>query len=943
MKLSSLRALPILIVLISCVSIDAEAQYFTVGNDPVSIRWFQIKEPGFRLIFPEESEEQAIGMAGFLQDAIPSIGSSLKHTPARFPLILHSFSSTSNGFTIWAPSRIELFPRPPVIGGAESYADHLLIHEVRHMCQMDKLNQGFTHAASFLLGQQAVAAVIGLQMPGWFAEGDAVLSETLLSTSGRGRQALFHQGLRAIWLNPCDWSFDKALFGSYKHFVPNHYVLGYHLVSTARMLGGSDIWERALDRMGRKPYQVALLSRYLKDEIGLNKSQLYERARSWAETYWKNSLPQTMNPPSQVFVNQTDDYINYLKPIPVDAENYLLLKKSLASIPEFILLNPEGHEKHLVFPGYIEEAAYDYANNLLIWAENNPDIRWENQSFNNIYAYNLASGRDWQITRKSRFYSPVLSADARKIAAVEYLPDGTTQVAILETASGEKIASWKASEGETVQMPAWSQSGSVYFMSAGREGKKIYEFKLHEDAAYQIADLGIHEVFGLHVLDNRIYFIGPAGSTNGIFELVPASGATKLIAKDNYGINYLSSGNHQLFCSVYRLNGYKPALINTDQTAGELQLVAFNDPYLPLLSRSEKEYPIEPLSVTRSDFKIKRYRRFTHPFRFHSWAPVSLNTSNYGIKPGVMLLTQNDLGTLSGRAGAEYDYSFRRFVEFASISLPGWPIDTDIDFQTYADEASFNIAPNDTALSKTFYRNYQGSLRLNYPMDFSQGRWDKGFIAALMFGYNYYDLKGSQKIILTDRQYVHAGIGLKAYQLSRRAYRDLFPKWGYIFSLTAVNQFSMFEGDGETYLSGSIQLYLPGVLNNHSTRIYAGGHLQNGWRLPDQSDILWPRGMYRNFDRYNSSAKLDYAFPFWYPDWNLGSVLYIKRLKANIFGDFAKNLQDQHEFFASVGLDLTSDFNFLRIGLDFDGGIRMLYNVTDQKPGIQLLIDFSVN
>ena len=53
------------------------------------------------------------------------------------------------------------------------------------------MNKGFTKVLSYILGEQAPGGVLGLYIPSWFLEGDAVSTETALSNSGRGRTCAF--------------------------------------------------------------------------------------------------------------------------------------------------------------------------------------------------------------------------------------------------------------------------------------------------------------------------------------------------------------------------------------------------------------------------------------------------------------------------------------------------------------------------------------------------------------------------------------------------------------------------------------------------------------------------------------------------------------------------------------------------------------------------------
>lgn len=918
-------------------------QYFSTGIDPVHLKWEQVNQKGFKLLYPENSKDQAMAFSGLLTHGIKSIGASMKHIPRKFPLILHPYSATSNGWTIWAPRRIELFPRPPIIGGAESYADHLLIHEVRHMVQMDKLNTGITKVASNLLGDQAVALVVGLQLPSWLMEGDAVLTETLLSHSGRGRQAVFTEKLRTYWLDDEDCMYDKALFGSYKEFVPNYYVFGYHLTSMGRLLGGPYIWSDAIDDMGKRPYRIANLSRHLKKDIGLNQKELYQKTRSWMTSYWKNQINDLMNPPVMFPVSESDDYVNYIKPLELNSADLILLKKSFRQITEFVRLNKNGNEEHILYPGYVESGSFCLKNNQMVWAERNPDLRWDHRSYSNLYGYDFLTRKKRQITNGKRLFAPDLDSEGSRIVCLEYLPDGTNNLLILDAFSGKEIQRVLPPDQDVFQQPFWDIDGDIWMFTTGKLGKTIFKYDIAENELVKITSIGFKEVFNLVKIGFDLFFIGPSGSTNVLYGLNLKTQELRIVSKDPYGINYLSTGKRGLFASVYRGNGYKPAIIMNEAEGRLIDIVEdLDDPILPLLVRVPGEEALN-IQTKPDEYVSKKYKKAFHWFKFHSWAPASFDVSGYRLKPGLMLLSQNELSTMQTTIGAEYNISPGRMEYYTSMKFTAWYPEVSLSARTYHDQDNLNRSSSDTSKVQVDYQYYNIASTISVPLDFSSGRWYRGLISSASFSHNSYTGEIADNNSIYNRSFIALGIGIKGYAYSRMSYRDLFPKYGLIANFTTIGSASYFSGTGNTYLFGSVQAFLPGVLNNHSTRIYMGGFLNNDWIFPDQSPLWLPRGLYSNFTKYNSSLKLDYAFPFLYPDWNLSSVLYVKRLKANVFCDAAKNLQNTHQFFLSAGIDLTSDFFFMRIGAEINGGVRTIYNFTDKELNFEILFDFAIN
>lgn len=194
----------------------------------------------------------------------------------KISVILHPQSSVSNAFVVWAPKRVEFYTIPDQDIYPQNWIDQLAIHEFRHVVQLDKLNQGLTKILYFLLGQQAIGAVTGLYLPLWFLEGDAVVTETTLSHTGRGRLPEFTMPLRAQVLQRKIYSYEKAYFGSFRDFVPNYYYLGYQLVGYTRNRYSSEVWSKSMDNAARRPYNPMPFNQGIKRSTGLSKWKLYD-------------------------------------------------------------------------------------------------------------------------------------------------------------------------------------------------------------------------------------------------------------------------------------------------------------------------------------------------------------------------------------------------------------------------------------------------------------------------------------------------------------------------------------------------------------------------------------------------------------------------------------------------------------------------------------------
>jgi len=253
----------------------AKGQFYAGGQSPGNIKWKQINSRNFQVIFPEGFENQANYVTNVLEYAQALDGKTLRNKPPKISVLLHNRSVESNGEVGWAPRRIEMFTQSPQESYAQEWFQQLAIHEYRHVVQIDKMHQGITKILYSIFGEQITVGVYGLFVPWWFIEGDAVVTETALSKTGRGRQPFFEMELRAQLLQKGIYSYDKAAHGSFKNFTTTHYHLGYYLVGYGRAKYGIELWNNALNNVARKPFSITPFSNAIKNTTGFNKTERF--------------------------------------------------------------------------------------------------------------------------------------------------------------------------------------------------------------------------------------------------------------------------------------------------------------------------------------------------------------------------------------------------------------------------------------------------------------------------------------------------------------------------------------------------------------------------------------------------------------------------------------------------------------------------------------------
>ncbi|NQV02184.1 MAG: hypothetical protein HQ542_06040, partial [Bacteroidia bacterium] len=385
-----MKRLSIYLLLLLGSTLSLNGQYYSTGQDPASVRWSQITTDSFRIIFPESFITNSQNLANILQMTTKYETKSLKAKVPRMPFIIHTHSTVSNGVTVWAPRRIELYTCPPQDIYAEEWLEQLALHEYRHAVQTSKMNQGFTKALYYLFGEQAAGAVLGLYLPRWFLEGDATVIETALSNSGRGRVASFTAPLRAQFLQKGIYSYNLATMGSYKLFTPNAYTLGYHLVAKGREKYGYELWDHTLNKVARLPFMVVPFNAGIRQMTGLWKTSLYRKIMEellieWQQqedSSWQSSfLPITTPDPS--------DFTTWNRPQFQKDSILITARWSNEGVPRLLFLHRNGRTKSMVRLGAYQPGSLSANGNLMVWTEYRPDIRWGNRSYSIIRSYEI--------------------------------------------------------------------------------------------------------------------------------------------------------------------------------------------------------------------------------------------------------------------------------------------------------------------------------------------------------------------------------------------------------------------------------------------------------------------------------------------------------------------------------------------------------------------------
>jgi hypothetical protein len=947
----------------------AKAQYFQTGQDPSQIGWRQINTQNFQVIYPEEFEIQAQRVSFVLEKVYNYGAKSLNFHPRKISVVLHTRTVKSNGLVAWAPKRIELFTTPHQQIYAQDWLEELSLHEFRHLVQMEKIQNEMPGIVKAILGEQAAAIITGTYLPFWFLEGDAVVTETALSKTGRGRMAAFKMETKAQLTEIGKYSFDKAYLGSYKDYVPDYYKLGYWLVGKSREKYGTAVWSDALKKIGEKPFSICPLNSTIKKTTGLNTKQLYNEIFDNLTSEWKQDLSKNTLDSISIVSPQRKSYTQYLYPEFYKDSLIFAYRTSIDDIGRFVIINPDKSEKIIFTPGTIFEESVSMRNNLIIWAERRADLRWTHSDRSVIQIFNIENKSLHKITNANKLFCPVISPNLTSFATVEIDPGNNFYLSVYDLATGKLKDRFKTIDNQYFFTPCWDENGEkIYVICLSGNGKHLASIDLKTRYFQQLTENTFANIKNPVYSKGQIIFSSDFSGTDNLYSIDLKSNKISELTTSRFGADYPSVSGNKILFSQYNSSGY--------------QLVTV--PYIPSHKRNEvidiqlKTDKLAQNLATQEDgipdfsnpdsikYSSKKYSKIGHLFNFHSWAPAYIDVNSYEITPGFSMFSQNKLGTAEASLGYDYNVGDRTGRYKFGFKYLGFFPEFSADL-SFGNEASnyfqvkntvnkFNqVVKSDTTIQRFTWKEIAADFNVRLPLHFSKGKYSRIFYPEVKYNFNQVIHNGTTPENFYSGTYHALAYRLYLYNLLAQSNRDLMPRWGQQFDL--IYRYTPFIGNNLGTLAGiQSALFFPGLTRHSGIRVYQGYQEKQFTKSYNfQNFVHFPRGFsgYQNNKVY--SLSVDYKFPICYPDFSIGKLVYIKRFKSSIFYDYAwlsvpvvdkngKIFPNDHEMILkSFGLELTSDLHLLRFFAPFEFGFRSVYRPEFQDFTFNLLLSVDFN
>ncbi len=928
-----LKKLLYIITLLGAVLVapHASAQYYTWGSDPASLKWSTIRNDNVRLIYPDTVSGKALQTLHYIESVQPYIGYGFRYPAMRIPFVLHPMNFRSNGMVMWLPKRVEFLTSPDIDGYSMPWCKQLVAHEYRHAVQYNNLNRGVIRVLSYALGQQG--STIGLLfLPLWIMEGDAVMSETEMSSFGRGLQPSYTMEYRALGnISQRRGQSDKWFCGSYRDNVPDHYHLGYQIASYSYNKYGVNIWDKVANYSVRNPYVLFTTKVALNKFYDTSVNALFRETFTDLDGYWR-SLPKVDDSSRQVTPMSARRFTTYSSPQSIDSVEVLALKEDFDLPSRFVKVNTRtGEEQKICYTGQISTRPA-IGNGRVWWTEYRRSKLFEQKVNSQLCYMDMSEARPRIVRgRRNALYPTPIDTASRAVAWVEYSPDGRYSILIDkgDRSAPRRLATPYNSE---IHGLAWDNTTQrLYVIVTDNSGMWIggYDSRGHIEHITQGAYITLSN---LRADNGTLYFGSIESGRDEVHRIELATAKQYRISTSEYGsFSPAPLSRDTILMTTYGPHGYHLAVqgANSDTvrvTESRLPRNVVNPPRKrwEVINLDTVDFTPKDSLHTVSDpsHRVRRYRKGFNLINIHSWMPVAFNPfdavdeHNIRLNFGATLLSQNLLSNTEAYASYGWNSVEKSLVKFGARYF-GLGVVFNAEAEYGGNQVIYSISQTDPETGEITYqrrpdpdRYFSVAASASLPLLFQCGYINRLLTLSTGWSYSNGMVSNVGKIHYDDVTHTISNIenigysqglhklnfGVSYSSSVRLAHRDFVTPKGYVVSVNYSFNPVMSEFSDLISLFGRI--YTPGFAPHNSLILSASYQTSiGGYRFPSgrsflsyKSSHLIPHGFSSTDIQSNNylSASAEYQFPLCYPEGGIPSVIYFKRIRLSLGADYAQ-------------------------------------------------------
>jgi hypothetical protein len=914
----------ILLSALLVTGIVSKAQVF--GGNPSSLKFYQLTTDSVRVIFPKALEKQAREIAWTVHQLYKNNPAPLGNKLRRFDVVLQNQTTQSNAYVGIAPYRSEYFMMPPlnnISDGSIPWHLSLAVHEHRHMEQFANFNRTVPKLLNVFLGQEGTALGFGAAVPDWFFEGDAVWQETMVTQQGRGRLPNFFNAYRSLWQGNKPYSYMKLRNGSYRHFVPNHYDLGYLLVGYGREKYGADFWKKVTDDAVDYKGLIYPFQHAVKKHSGVKFKSFVNNAFD----FYKEQMQPKQNEVTANFEAITpvekNNVTSYQYPFVLNNGNTLVLKSSYRQIPVWISIDANGNQTKLRVKDIADDSYYSFRNDKVVYTAYEPHARWGWKDYSVIKVWDIASNEVIKVKSRSRLFQPDLNPDASKIVAMQYSTDMKSSLVLLPARAGTdgdagmdaQPSSLPNPNNYLYTYPRFTNTNTIISAVRNQNGEMAL---LETDAVtnkekiilpFRNTTISYVQVHGDSVLFTASQKEGDVlyllkRSSNELFKL-------SQLPNGSYQA-YFDGNTNQLLLNTFTVDGTRLLRAKASQLKVDQQQEVNELPQLYLSSKTFAASTDLVRNVQQLPGEISKYRKGLKLLNIHSWRPV-LADPDYGYT----FYSENIMNTLV----SEYEYTYNRNEGYhraaAGLIYGAW-----FPYLRGGVEQIWNRSFIDSRNRLISFNESNVNAGVSLPLNFTSGRTYKFLNISSILNFEKLSFTGVSKTLYRDFSFNYLTTVLSFTNQSQQAVQQIFPNWA---QTVRLQHRGTINGERGGQFLGTVGLFFPALLKNHHLVLTGSLYTRDTLGGSFFSDNF---SFSRGYNSFNFTQKFrlsgNYHLPLLYPEFGIGNIVYLLRVRANFFYDYTEakfSGINRRFFYRSAGAEIYFDTKVWNL-FPFSFGVR---------------------
>ncbi len=755
------------------------AQFYTTGDNSWRVKWNTVETDNFSIIYPVGADSLAKVYGQQLEKYRIPVSRTSGFLPGggrntKMPVVLHTYNS-SNGSVAWAPKRMDLFTIPSLYDTEPlPWTTNLAVHESRHVSQMQVGLNNAHRPFNWFLGEMWNGLAAQLYLGISNLEGDAVIAETALTNSGRGRTADFLNYYKVAFDNGDFRSWNQWRFMSQHGYSPDHYALGYLTLGGLRYLYDiPDIVGVASHAASRNPLNLCTVIPTTKKMTGRKFKEAFAEVCDTLHAIWKSEA------------DARAPFI-YMEPVTAEPRLYTDYSK-LVFMKDTLYAVKSGHLTAPVLTRIFQDSSEDVVsrfsqrtssikadekNGRLYWTETYSDPRWGMKQISRIKYSTLKNSNKKYLGKADGnvVFNPDMNPESGLIVSVAYRHDGKAELCIVNGLNGKPVLSIDVPDGLQPVETAWIGQ-DIYVSMIDEGGYGIWEYK--DGEWKEVLGSQPVKVRNLKSFADELVFTCDRTGVNEIYHFNPVSRELTQKTVTRYGASdfaYTSDGKWLYFTSQ-TMKGMKVFRTPSDSLVSRKADFSNRHTWVLAEKLAEQERKIaadagydSAVSDVKPEFsEPERYRKFPHAFNLHSWAPFYVSVDNIknmsydytweAVSLGATGIIQNRLSNFVGEFGYSahkdpYQTGRWRNSGHLKFTYSGWypVIEASVD---YNDRSAYQTSiykltskdilgriENEGYGIESHPRNvplFSGNISVYVPLNFSQGGWNSGFIPKISY------------------------------------------------------------------------------------------------------------------------------------------------------------------------------------------------------------------